>query len=173
MTTIIAGTNRENSYTLRLAKIYQKLFLEQEIEAEILSLTSLPPAFISTDLYGKRSSEFQVIQDRVSATTKFVFIAPEYNGSFPGILKTFMDACAYPSSFYDKRAALVGLSDGKYGNIRGIDHLTGICHYMGLHVLPLRIHITSCKTEFDPAGNLFRDDTIRFVKQQVGQFAGF
>jgi NAD(P)H-dependent FMN reductase len=173
MTTIIAATNRENSYTLKLAYYYQKLLREYEVEADVLSLTTLPDTFIRTDMYGNRSPEFQVILDRVNATTKFVFIAPEYNGSFPGILKTFIDGCKYPDSFYDKRVALVGLSDGKYGNIRGIEHLTGICHYIGLHVLPLRIHITYIKQDMNAEGDLTREDTIKYVRQQVGRFVGF
>ncbi|MFD2148079.1 NAD(P)H-dependent oxidoreductase [Mucilaginibacter antarcticus] len=53
------------------------------MEAGILSMAQLPPNILETDLYGKRSAEFQVLQDIVSATDKFIFIIPEYNGSFP------------------------------------------------------------------------------------------
>lgn len=173
MTTIISGTNREGSNTLRLAKYYQTQLLAHGHDAEILSLADLPDHFISADLYGKRSPEFQPIQDRITATSKFVFIIPEYNGGFPGVLKTFIDACKFPESFYGKKAALVGLSSGKYGNIRGIEHFTGICHYINLHVLPLRIHIPAINGEFDENGQLFKEDTVKFVEQQVGQIVGF
>src|SRR5690606_28356407 len=118
-------------------------------------------------MFGKRSDQFQPIQDMVDATTKFIFIIPEYNGSFPGVLKVFIDACKYPTSFYGKKAALVGISSGKYGNIRGIDHFTGICHYINLHVLPLRIHIPAIHKELDENGKLFKEDTLKFTNQQV------
>src|SRR5699024_6307007 len=101
------------------------------------------------DLYGHRSEAFQPIQDCVSQTKKFLFIVPEYNGSFPGVLKTFIDACSFPVSFYGKKAALVGVSSGKYGNIRGIEHFTGVCHYIHLHVMPLKIHISYILNELD------------------------
>lgn len=173
MTTIISCTNREGSNTLKLAEYYHKELAAKGFESEILSLKNLPDNFIVSDLYGKRSEAFQSIQDKISATTKFIFVVPEYNGSFPGILKLFIDACTFPDSFYGKKAALVGLATGKYGNVRGIEHFTGICHYINLHVLPLRIHIPAIGKEFDDNGNLYKEDTVKFVTQQIEQFITF
>jgi NAD(P)H-dependent FMN reductase len=173
MITIISGTNRPNSITSKLARYYKKRLGEKGAEAEIFSLTELPPNLIETDLYGKRSAAFEPIQEMVTNTDKFLFIIPEYNGSFPGVLKVFIDACAFPESFYEKKAALVGLSSGKYGNIRGVDHFTGICHYLHLHVMSLKIHIPEIKKEFDENNSLFKEDTVRFVDEQVGKFIVF
>ena len=98
---------------------------------------------------------------------------PEYNGSFPGVLKVFIDACDFPGSFYEKKAALVGLSSGKYGNIRGIEHFNGVCGYVHLHVMPLRIHISSIRQELDAEGNLFLPDTVKFTNEQMDKFILF
>jgi chromate reductase len=138
MVTIIASTNRPGSSTLKLAQYYQKRLAHKGLETNLLSLTELPDNLIKTDLYGKRSQEFEKIQQLITNTHKFLFVIPEYNGSFPGVLKVFIDACSFPESFYEKKAALVGLSSGKYGNIRGIDHFTGVCHYIHLNVMPLK-----------------------------------
>ena len=173
MVTIIAATNRPGSSTLKLAKYYQRKLKEKGLEAGLLSLAQLPPNIIETDLYGKRSAEFEPIQDIITRTDKFLFIIPEYNGSFPGILKVFVDACSFPESFYEKKAALVGLSSGKYGNIRGIDHFTGICHYIHLNIMPLKLHIPHIKTEIDANGDLFKEDTLRFTDEQMDKFIGF
>src|ERR1700727_365145 len=115
MVTIISATNRPNSNTLKLAKYYQKKLAEKGLETHLLSLTELPGNLIESDMYGKRSAAFQKIQDVVTKTTKFLFVVPEYNGSFPGILKLFIDVCDFPQSFYEKKAALVGVSGGRYG----------------------------------------------------------
>jgi len=173
MVTIIAATNRPGSSTLKVAKYYQRTLAAKGLDAEILSLTELPDTLIATDLYGKRSEAFMPIQQRVTATDKFLFVIPEYNGSFPGVLKVFIDACAFPESFYDKKAALVGVSSGRYGNIRGIDHFTGICNYIHLHVMPLKIHITDVKKELDIDGNLTNTDTIKFSNEQMDKFIRF
>ena len=170
MVTIVSSTNRPGSFTFKLALYYQKVLAEKGLEAGLLSLMDLPDNLIVSDMYGKHSSEFKPIQELMSETDKFLFIIPEYNGSYPGVLKVFIDACKFPESFYDKKAALTGLSSGKYGNIRGIDHFTGVCHYLHLNVMPLKLHIGNIKSEIDEHGNLFKEDTLKFTNEQIDKF---
>lgn len=171
MITIISGTNRPASNTLKIAQYYQNELSKKGLETELLDLQTLPADLIFSDLYGKRSEAFESIQEIVTRSTKFLFVIPEYNGSFPGVLKTFVDACTFPESFYDKKACLVGISSGKYGNIRGVEHFNGVCAYLHLHVMPLRIHIPAIKTELDENNQLFKEDTLKFVHQQLDKFA--
>jgi NAD(P)H-dependent FMN reductase len=173
MITIISSTNRPGSSTLKVAQYYQRQLREKGIEAGVLSLSQLPPNLIQTDLYGNRSKEFAPIQDVITKTDKFIFIIPEYNGSFPGVLKVFIDACSFPESFYDKKAALVGVSSGKYGNIRGVDHFTGVCHYIHLNVMSLKLHIAAIHKELDADGNLFKEDTVKYTNEQIEKFISF
>lgn len=170
MVTIISGTNRPASNTLKVAKYYQNQLSEKGLNTQLLDLQELPSSLIATDLYGKRSEAFEKIQQLVTTTEKFLFVIPEYNGSFPGVLKTFIDACAFPESFYDKKACLVGISSGKYGNIRGIEHFNGVCAYLHLNVMPLRIHISNIKTELDEKLQFYKEDTLKFVTQQIDKF---
>ena len=58
MVTIISGTNRPGSNTLKVAKYYQKVLSEKGLQANIFSLEQLPETLISSDLYGKGSPEF-------------------------------------------------------------------------------------------------------------------
>ena len=173
MITIISSTNRPGSSTLKVAQYYNRKLIERGVEAELFSLAQLPPNIIETDLYGKRSKEFEPIQDLITNTDKFLFIIPEYNGSFPGVLKVFIDACSFPESFYEKKAALVGVSSGRYGNIRGVDHFTGICNYIHLHIMPLKIHIPSVHKELDAEGDFFKEDTLKFTNEQIDKFIRF
>lgn len=173
MLTIIAGTNRAGSSSLKLAVYYQKKLKEKGVEANVLSLEKLPDNLLKTDLYGKRSEEFKPLQEVINASEKFIFIIPEYNGSFPGALKIFVDACDFPKSFYDRKAALVGISSGKYGNIRGVDHFTGVCNYLNMHVLSLKLHIPVIRKELDENGDLIEEDTIKFTNEQIDRFLKF
>ncbi|WP_199120550.1 NADPH-dependent FMN reductase [Pedobacter sp. ASV28] len=173
MITIIAGTNRPNSNTLKVAKYYEKQLAEKGLASTLFDLQDLPANFIATDLYGKRSEAFEKIQELITQTRKFLFVIPEYNGSFPGVLKAFIDACIFPESFYDKKACLVGISSGKYGNIRGIEHFNGVCAYLHLHVMPLRLHIPYIKQELNEHGALFMEDTLKFTNQQIDKFIAY
>lgn len=173
MNLIISGTNRERSNSIKIAHYYQKELKRRGESWQILSLDELPATISTTDLYGKRSTAFEPIQALVSAAQKFIFIIPEYNGSFPGILKIFVDACAFPASFYHKKVALVGLSTGKYGNIRGVDHFTGVCHYLRMHVLPLKIHLAKVQDELDEQGDIKVELTQKFVQEQIDDIIRF
>ncbi|RIJ42016.1 NADPH-dependent FMN reductase [Pontibacter oryzae] len=173
MITIISGTNRPGSNALRVAKYYQKRLNAKGQEVGILPLTELPGNLIESDLYGQRSEAFAKIQEVVSKTEKFVFVIPEYNGSFPGVLKTFIDASEFPASFYEKKAALVGISSGRQGNLRGVDHFTGVANHMHLHILPLKIYLSNIEAELDENGNLTQKETVKFVDEQIDKFIAF
>ena len=84
-----------------------------------------------------------------------------------------MDACTYPTSFYHKKAALVGVSTGKYGNIRGVDHFTGVCNYVRMHVLPLKIHIPHVQNELDIQGCFNDPLTLKFINEQIEEIVRF
>lgn len=173
MNLIISGTNRENSYSHKIALYYQSQLQAKGQEWEVLSLTQLPKELISSDLYGRRSKEFEIIQEKVSRAKKFIFIIPEYNGSYPGILKLFVDACSFPHSFHHKKVALVGISSGKYGNIRGVDHFTGVCNYLRMHVLPLKIHIPNIISELRDGTTFTSTSTKAFVDEQIEEIAAY
>ncbi|WP_297337473.1 NAD(P)H-dependent oxidoreductase [Algoriphagus sp.] len=140
MIKIIVGTNRKNSVSRVIASIYQEVLNEKGQESEILELKDLPEDFSHTALYENsgKNKDFNDFHDRIAAGKKYVFIVPEYNGSFPGILKTFIDGMTYPNTFRNKKAALVGLSSGIGGGGIALSHLTDIFHYLGMHVLALK-----------------------------------
>lgn len=174
MITIIASTNRANSYSLQTARYYQKMIKQSGQESSIMSLDLLPEDIIHADMYDKQKpASFEPFQTIITKTDKFLFVIPEYNGSFPGILKVMIDTCRFPESFFGKKAALVGISTGKYGNIRGLDHFTGICHYLNISLLPLKIHIPYIHKELNEEGDFFKPDTLKFTGQQIDQFIDF
>jgi chromate reductase, NAD(P)H dehydrogenase (quinone) len=140
MVKIIVGTNRKNSVSKVIAEIYQSILSEKGAVSEILELEHLPADFIATALYENngRNAGYNAFHDKVKAGTKFVFIVAEYNGSFPGILKSFIDGMTYPNTFRNKKCALVGISSGVGGGGIALSHLTDIFHYLGMHVLALK-----------------------------------
>ncbi|MBC6368251.1 NADPH-dependent FMN reductase [Algoriphagus sp. AK58] len=140
MIKIIVGTNRKNSVSKTIAELYKSILEEKGVESEILELEHLPADFTATALYENngKNPDYNAFHDRVKEGKKFVFIVPEYNGSFPGILKTFIDGMTYPNTFRNKKCALVGLSSGIGGGGIALSHLTDIFHYLGMHVLALK-----------------------------------
>ena len=121
MYTIISGTNRTGSNTLKVARQYQHILHAKGIEAGILSLEDL-------NTY-TRDAHFEAIENTVLIPThQYIFISPEYNGSIPGVLKCMFDISDIRQTWAGKKALLTGVSTGRAGNLRGMEHLTGILH---------------------------------------------
>ena len=116
----------------------------------ILSLENLPEDFAFSALYENagKNPEFNLHKDRMDAADKFIFIVPEYNGSFPGVLKTFIDGLGWPNSLTRKKAAFVSISDGGLGGSLAISHLTDIFHYLNCNVLSVLVRIPFMKKNF-------------------------
>jgi chromate reductase, NAD(P)H dehydrogenase (quinone) len=137
---IIVSTNRPNPLSRQIACLYQDLLRKLDTDADILDLNELPHDFAFSALYQNngKNPAFNAFHDKVKAGEKFIFIVPEYNGSFPGVLKTFIDGMNYPNHFRNKKCALVGISSGVGGGGIALSHLTDIFHYLGMHVHPLK-----------------------------------
>jgi chromate reductase, NAD(P)H dehydrogenase (quinone) len=138
--TIISGTNREGSYSRIVAEIYAEILQDRGQASHVIDLKNLPQDFIFSALFEKSGEhpEFNEIQKQINASDKFVFIVPEYNGSFPGVLKAFLDGLEFPGSLEGKTGALVGLASGQMGGALALSHLTDVLHYMGMMVLPIK-----------------------------------
>ncbi|MTI39356.1 NADPH-dependent FMN reductase [Fulvivirga lutimaris] len=149
--TIICGTNRIDSVSYQISVIYQQLLAKAGCNAEIIDLTDLPNDFAFTALYENsgKNEEFNHFRKLMSDSDKFVFVVPEYNGSFPGVLKTFIDGLEYPGSFKNKKSALVGISSGIQGAGLALSHLTDIFHYCGMEVLSLKPKLSHIEKNFN------------------------
>lgn len=150
MITIISGTNRLDSVSSQIALYYQQILRNKGVEAQILDLATLPQDFIYSALYENtgQNTEFNTFQEVIDATERFVFIIPEYNNSFPGVLKAFIDGLRYPSSFDGKKGALVGISSGAQGAGLALSHFTDILHYLGMNVIPLKPKLSRIEKNF-------------------------
>lgn len=167
MITIICGTHRKGSKSLLIAKEYQRILNNNGKEAQILDLQKLPERFIWDDMFGERSVEgTKLIEKYIDNTEKFVFIAPEYNGSIPGIVKVLLDAVE-PDKFNGKRAALVGVASGQFGNLRGLDDLTNILGHLKVEVCPIKIYMPSIFKALDDNNQLTNDGLVERIEAQL------
>ncbi len=149
MITIISGTNRKNSYSLKVADEVAGILHSNNISYQILSLEELPPSFVFSVINDEVDEAFdKIITDKVIPAEKFIFIVAEYNGGFPGILKTFIDAI-HPKHFKNKRAALVGVASGRAGALRPLDHFTSVLNYLQVEVMTDKPRLAGVEYLFD------------------------
>ena len=174
MITIIAGTNRKNSTTLKIAKFYQDKIEKQGISTTMIDLAELPQDFIFSALYENNGKHliFNQFRQKIAESTKIIFIVPEYNASYPGVLKGFIDGLSYPDALAGKKAALVGLSAGVLGNAWGLNHLTDIFHYLQMEVLSIKVRLASVKSHFID-GEMRNDLYNDLINLQIEKFINF
>lgn len=165
MYTIISGTNRIGSHTEKVAREYQRLLKNKDIDANIFTLVNFDPLH--------RTSEFLKYENEILIpTTKFIFIIPEYNGSYPGVLKAMIDNSDINRDWNYKKALLTGVATGRAGNLRGMDHLSDTLHYMKMNVFYNKLPISVINKVMDAKGNL-NAETLKAIHQQLDEFILF
>ncbi|HET6992343.1 MAG TPA: NAD(P)H-dependent oxidoreductase [Bacteroidia bacterium] len=170
MITIISGTNRKHSKTLIVAKAYEELLKGLDVECQTLSMEELPRDFAFSYLSDPKPDEFiQLMNKYIKPVHKFVMLVPEYQGTFPGIFKLFLDAMGH-TELDGKKIALVGVSSGRAGNLRGLDQLTTAFHYLNAHVYPNKLPISSIRNLVNAEFKLSDEGTLAAMKKQAEGF---
>jgi len=174
MITLISGTNRASSRSRAIVDLYAAKLGEREEAHQILDLADLPADFIVSAMYKNsgKNEQFNKLTQMVETADKFVFVVPEYNSSFPGVLKAFIDALAYPCPFMNKKGALIGLSSGMQGSGLALSHLTDILNYLGMHIMAMKLKLAHIEKNFDGkhiTNKLYNE----LLEQHVEQFVRF
>jgi NAD(P)H-dependent FMN reductase len=155
-----------DSNTRRIAHQYQDTLTEKNILSEIITLEGM-------DL-SARTPEFELMENqKLLPAGKIIFIVPEYNGSIPGVLKTMLDLSEYKKTWQWKKALLVGISTGRAGNVRGLEHLTSILNYMKVVVHPNKLPISSVHKLLNGKHTIEDSETVIAINIQIDEFIKF
>ena len=166
MITIIAGTNRKDSNTKKVAEAYQKILTQKNIESKILKLEE-------AEVHQRNESFVEMEKDYLLAAEKMIIVMPEYNGSFPGILKLMIDNTDVKNVWPNKKVLLTGVSTGRAGNLRGMEHLTGVLLYLKANVHHNRLPISTVHTLLNEDRILSDQLTIASMSSQLDEFLQF
>lgn len=151
------------SNTLKVAKEYQRLLKEKSIDCVLLSLEGLNLLI--------RDADFEKIENElIIPSDHYIFISPEYNGSFPGVLKLLFDTGKTHTLWWHKKAMLTGVSTGRAGNLRGMDHLAGVLNHVKVMVHPNQLPISSVDKLMDAKGHFTDEHTLDAINQQLEEF---
>lgn len=169
---IISGTNRKGSKTFELAKIVQKEFNSLGKETQIIDLCDLPLDTLHLANYGSEvHSDIGNVVRNLGQAEGIYIITPEYNGSFPGILKYFIDHFSYPETFEYRPIAFTGLG-GRFGGLRPVEHLQQVFNYRNAFVYPVRAFIINAP-QVIANGELNDTAYMKLIQKQANGFIKF
>ena len=172
MITILNATNRPDNRTSVISQTYQQLLISMDVPFQYLSLADIKGEWLINKSIGlKEEALVTLFEKYIYEVPKLIIVSPEYNGSFPGILKLFIDVLPH-KAFDGKKIALAGVATGRGGNLRGLDHLTGILHYLNAHVLPFKLPISGVSALIKD-GKVNDEFLLKDIQKQINHFVSF
>ena len=151
---VILGTVRKGRHSVHAARlVLEQLQGRAEIVTELIDIAQLP---IRVDDAGE-SIKDAGISEKLMLADALVIVSPEYNHSFPGLLKHFLDG--YLKEYIHKAAGVVGVSAGAFGGTRGIQDLLPVLRELGLVTIFWDVNVRNVGQTFDASGRLL-DQTL-------------
>jgi NAD(P)H-dependent FMN reductase len=163
---VILGTTRKGRASAHAAKLLADLLNRRAgVCSKVIDIASLP---LPVDDAGEaiKSPQFSAA---IAAADGLVIVAPEYNHSFPGLLKHALDSCL--SEYIHKAVGLVGVSSGPFAGIRVVQGLLPVMRELGLVTIFWDINIGQVGKVFAEDGRLLDEAFVRrsdrFIKELI------
>ena len=128
---ILSGSVRKASFTRVISRKILTLFQKKTDSVDLIDLRDIPDQAFGIDSLekDKLDSKTQEYLTKITEAKALFIVVPEYNGSYPGVLKHFIDLWEYPKAWDKKIISFVGVAGGQWGGLRPIDHLESIFSY--------------------------------------------
>lgn len=166
MLTIISATGREKGNSKKIARHYYQSLQDAGVSCRLLALDEFP-----CHQWPQTLSEIQA--EYLIPASAFLIVLPEYNGSYPGILKLLIDESEVAKCWHHKKVMLTGVSTGRAGNLRGMEHLTGALLHMKMFIHPNRLPISLVDRHLDDLGQIKDPVTLNAITEQIMQLTTF
>jgi len=173
MFVVVSGTSRPGANSLKVARLVQGALEEAGAATRLLDLAELPAAAFRPEALATRPPEFTPYQEAIDECAGVLVVVAEYNGSFPGVLKHFLDLLRYPGSLEGVPSAFVGLSGGRWGGLRAVEQLQQVFQYGKAHLFPQRVFLSHVYRALDGEGRLVDPELAARLRHQAATFVEF
>lgn len=171
---ILVGSLRKGSFTRSIAEAAQQLFPEG-IQTEFIEISHLP--FFNQDFEksGQAPESYTDFRQRIESCDGFLFAIPEYNRSFPAVIKNALDVASRPyghSKWNDKPAAIISVSPGVIGGFGANQHLRQVLGFLNVKLVQQpEAYIGGVMELLDEQGKVKSEETKSFLQSVVNALA--
>ena len=163
---VILGTSRKGRASVHAARLLAELLNRRAgVCSDVIDIASLP---LPVDDAGEAIKD-ATFSAAISAADGLVIVAPEYNHSFPGLLKHTLDSCL--NEYIHKAVGLVGVSAGPFAGIRVVQSLLPVMRELGLVTIFWDINIGQVGKVFADDGRLLDEALVRrsdrFIRELI------
>jgi NAD(P)H-dependent FMN reductase len=138
---------------------------------ETFDISKLP--FYSQDLEMDPPDIVSEYKDKIREAQAVLLISPEYNRSFPGVLKNAIDwgSRPYGMNLWEKKpAAVMGASAGNIGTFGAQHHLRQVMAYLNMYVMGQPEFYFNGSEAFDGKGKLINEKTKQLLTKYFAAF---
>ena len=173
-----AGSLRAGAYSKKLAGAAAAHARAAGAEVTVIDLRDFPLPIFDEDLEAKEGlhPNARKLKDLFIASDGFIVCTPEYNSSYPAVLKNAIDWLSRPAKnpdgtpeapfacFKGKFVVLFASSPGALGGIRVLPELRRLLANIMCTVLPDQLALGKANEAFDDAGKLKDPKTDAMAK---------
>ena len=153
---VILGTTRKGRMSAHAARfVHGELGKRKGVETELIDIAELP---LPVDDAGEAIKD-PAFSERMNRADALVLVTPEYNHSFPGLLKHVLDSCL--EEYIHKAAGIVGVSAGPSGGTRVIENFLPVLRELGLMTIFTDVNFGNVNKVFDESGELLEQAFVR------------
>lgn len=146
---VILGTVRQGRMSQHVAQLMvSEVARRPGVETELIDIATLP---LPVDDAGEAIKD-RGFAERMERADALVIVSPEYNHSYPGLLKHVLDSCL--KEYIHKAAGVVSVSAGSFGGVRAIENLLPVLRELGLVTIFWDVNFGNVATVFDADGTL-------------------
>lgn len=170
---IIIGSLRKKSFSKVVGnKIID--IIKNKVETEIIDISNL--GYYNQDLDKNPPIEWVNYRKKLNEFDSFIFITPEYNRSFPGLIKNAIDIGTRPyndNKFSNKSALVVSQSPGEFGGIVANMDLKKVLGFLNMNIMfQPELYINSVNKSFDN-GLLIDDELEEYIVEVLNKYLVF
>src|SRR3982750_5053153 len=161
---LILGTARQGRESEHAAKfVFEQTKKRAGVETEFIDVRTLPMKLKDAGEQMK-DPKFAATIDRCDG---LIIVTPEYNHSFPGLLKHALDMNL--KEYIHKAVGICGVSAGPFGGARVIENLLPVVRELGLVTIFEDVNFGGVGKLFDESGKLRDDSFVRRVDKFLNE----
>lgn len=156
--TLIGGISRSSLNKIFFRSIRE--MIKEDFDFNHFDISQLP--FFSQDLENDPPDIVTQFKDQIRNAQAVLIITPEYNRSFPGVLKNAIDwgSRPYGQNLWEKKpTGILGASISTVGTFGAQHHLRQVFAYLNMYVLGQPEMYFNASKAFDEQGKLTNDLT--------------
>lgn len=174
---VLVGSLRKGAYSKLLAENLKELAADS-MELEVIEIANLNYYNEEYDEDVKNTpKEYVEFRNKAKTFDGFIFVTPEYNRSYPAVLKNALDVGSRPygaNVWNNKTALVVSHSIGGMGGFGANQHLRQVLSALNLITLAQpEVYLGGVGNFFNEDGKLSKEGTIKYLKSVLVAFAEF